>query len=368
MFLSATTPLGRSNAMRAVAGIACACALWMAASALVAAEPSVSQPSAASALRVQTYSAGGVNGAPKLQIRMTLDHTAMTVADRVVLRITALSEPTAQITLPEIGSTLGDFTVASSDQARVDAASEMAGIEFRVVLEPFLSGDKNIPPLKITANAAGKTTSITTDAFKVAVTDVLPVSNTQPAQQGPPALAPAKPPVELSEPVSAPRWILPAVGIAAAALIGSACVWFVAGRRKGKRKQDPVTAFRAVIDAARERVLPGIAAAEAGGEAALDQLAAGLRVYLQDHLRIPAAGASSPELAAHIRRSPVISDGARSCIDRLLIQLDGIRFAPAAIDGSRAHQLVEDAATFLDLTSAPIAETARSQVHQEVAA
>lgn len=305
----------------------------------------------------KTVSAGDASKGSQLTVRMITDRTRMTVADRLVVTFDVQAAPGASITLPQFSDTLGDFTVASSES--LPAATGSAERQLRLVLEPFLNGSKTIPALTFKATKDGQTTSVMTEPLSIPVSDVLTLEKDQT-----PPIAPAKPPVDFDEPARA-RWPVILIGsLAGAGYVGAFGLAMLNARRR-RASTDPVAAFGLTLSDADQRCTVGTSAASV--ESALFGIAAGLRRYLSLHVRIPAIGASAPELIDRVRRAEHLSNANRAAIERLVVELESARFAPGEATPDRARQLIAQAREVLAATSAP-ADAPTAPIGGEVAA
>lgn len=302
-------------------------------------------------------SAGDAAKGSLLKVRTTTDHTRMTVADRLMVTFDVQAAPGSSITLPQIGETLGDFTVASSEA--IPAANGSAERQLRLVLEPFLNGSKAIPALTFKATRDGQTTSVMTEPLTIPVSDVLTLEKDQT-----PPIAPAKPPVDFDEPVRA-RWPVILIGsLAGAGYVGAFGLAMLNARRR-RANTDPVAAFGLTLRDSDQRCEVGASAAAV--QSALFGVASGLRRYLSLHVGIPAIGASAPELTDRVRRAEHLSNADRAAIERLIVELESARFAPGEATPDRARTLISQTREVLAATSTP-AGTSASRAGGEVAA
>ena len=293
----------------------------------------------------RTVSAGDTAKDSLLTVRMTADRTRMTVADRLILTFDVQAAPGASIALPQIGEKLGDFTVASSESPAASGGS--ANRQLRLVLEPFLNGSKAIPALTFKSTRDGQTTSVMTEPLSIPVSDVLTLEKDQT-----PPIAPAKPPIDFDEPARA-RWPIILIGsLAGAGYVGAFGLAMLNARRR-RASTDPVAAFGLALRDADQRCSVGASAASV--ESALFAVASALRRYLSLHVRIPAIGASAPELIDRVRRAEHLSNTDRAAIERLIVELESARFAPGEATPDRALALIAQAREVLAATSAPAA-------------
>lgn len=292
-----------------------------------------------------------IEGGVAVRVTIDVDRTELTVADRVVLTITIDAPLEVTVLLPKLDDFAGFTHVSTTEGARASVAASEGSRVWRVLLEPFLAGEKTIPPLEITAqvptplNASsgkkGKPTSVKLKSQPIPII-VRPIA---------PKDANASTPLKSASmvlPGAVPEQATQKFILALAA--GTGIVSAIAGgvmmsRRRSGRVESPLAAATRELDLIATRAgaegLPSAVAADIGRV---------LRAYCVDGLELAAPGATSAELASALRAASSIPDATSAEGAALLRRLDVLAFAPA---GSRGPD---------DPTSAEFIQRARAWI------
>jgi len=173
-------------------------------------------------------------------VTLDVDKKEITIADRLNLLISVIADEDYEIELPGFGEKLEQFGIIDYQTTQPELVeNNRKKISRSYILEPFLSGDYTIPPMKILFRKRGKKEAdsheIETEQITVMVKSLLPEAKADLK------LHDIKPPVEL--PRSPAMWIWAGIG-AAIVGVGVIAVIVVRGRRRAER------------EAAYKRVLP----------------------------------------------------------------------------------------------------------------
>lgn len=280
-----------------------------------------------------------------VQLTTIADRTDLTVADRMNLAFTCTTRTAASITLPEIGAQLGDFTVASSAKSdRLDPTGNRI-TTLSIVLEPFLSGDKSVPPLTFQATDGSKTITLKTEPITAHITAIADA-----AADAKTPLEPAKSPVELNLPAASRRIALYAT-IAGVTVAIAAALGFAALTTSRRQKQQADPAFRARRELIATRTFLSQSSTRADASVASEHLFRAFATYLATALHIPADTQPSATIAAAISTSSTFSADQRNELNALLAELERIRFAPDAANVPAVQSLLDRVASFINQTS-----------------
>ncbi len=112
-------------------------------------------------------------------VRLKIDHKEITIADRIQLVLQAVVDEDYEVELPKFGDKLEQFGIVDyRSRPPVLADDGRVSTEKTYVLEPFLSGDYKIPPMKIAfwkrAEKEPKRHEIETEELTVQVKSLLP--------------------------------------------------------------------------------------------------------------------------------------------------------------------------------------------------
>jgi len=107
---------------------------------------------------------------------LRLSAESLRAAEDLSLRIEARAAPGWSVSLPEVGDTLGAFTVLDHGaESRVLAPNGTLTLSRTLVLEPFLAGQYTIPAFSVTfENRGGTLYSVVSADLPIQVTSVLP--------------------------------------------------------------------------------------------------------------------------------------------------------------------------------------------------
>lgn len=292
------------------------------------------------------------SGAAVLELTTTVDRTSLTVAERVDLRLEAVSGIGATVTMPKIEQTLGGFTVVSSQGEEVIRGGQRVS-RLHVVLEPFLAGEKAIPALDVQAKEGSAVLSLKTEPVPVTVT---PVAEADATAQTP--LEPARAPVALVVAVKpnpkkhALMWFGGILAVAACGmLVGIVQV------RRARHSLDAVAVVRRRLDAIRTVLKEGEDRRDA--ERAASDLHRALTKYLAAAWGIHSETQTLPMLAPALQVHPSLGAEARSHLIGLLTDMEQTRFAPDAASVPGVQRLVDRTAEFVEKFPPPPPEGRR---------
>lgn len=280
-----------------------------------------------------------------LDLTTTIDRTDLSVADRLNITFACTTRADATLTFPEISAALGDFTVASSARSeRLDPRGNRI-TTLSLILEPFLAGNKVLPPLAFEAIDTGKTLALKTDPITV---HVVPIADANADAKTP--LEPAKAPVGIALPARSHRTVLIAtiagVTVAIAAALSFAAL---ASSRRQKREANPAFRARRELDAIRRTL--GQSSTRAHASDAIARIFRAFAAYLSDGLGIPANTQPHATIAAAISLSPRFTADQRNELNALLAELERVRFAPDAASVPAAQTLLDRVSSFVDQAS-----------------
>jgi hypothetical protein len=309
--------------------------------------------------RTQSHSTGGEPDRPALTLELDIDAAELSVAERLTLSL-RLRSPVGSVptlNLPKPGETFGGFTVADvvrSPARLADDGRRELGV--RVVLEPFLPGERTLPSISATLGEA----RVRSDEVTVRVRSVLdPKADPREAA----SLAPPKPPLDLAPPRSiAPIIAAGAVGVfTLAALAG-----FVVARRLGARTPAPVDPIAAAkSDLAAARAEGALSAASFVDRAVLGRGARALRAYAAARFG-EAAIEQTPEELAGAARGPAPAGGPAGSLSgerlaelaAILSELDAHRFAATGAPADAARAALDRAGVWVAAVERSMRESA----------
>ena len=249
---------------------------------------------------------------------------SITIADRVTLVLEATADEDQEVELPKFGEKLEQFGI-------VDYAASPPRLvgEGRVVvrksyeLEPFLSGDYAIPPMKVRFWEKGtedpKKHELETEELTVKVASILPEKLSELA------IRDIAGPVDLPPPDR--RWAYAVVGggVAVIALAAALVMWL---RRRGRgplaipRIPAHVLAYRRL-----ERLLAEKLVEEGQVKLFYFRLSDVVRHYIEDRFGLHAPERTTEEFLDELRGSSVLDARFAAPLDEFLRHCDLVKFA-----------------------------------------
>jgi hypothetical protein len=303
---------------------------------------------AACALAQEPVSQRVVSG--PLAVVLEVDRSEITVAQRIMLSISAEVADGARFEMPVVGDDaggprpkLGGWAIIRSEDDAPRSAGGAIVHRRRVILEPFLAGEYKIPPMEFAYRARGTSERgvVRTAPMTVRVASVL---GDAPGDASKPDLGEPLGTVAFPE---APRsgssvwwWV---AGVGAAAIL-AAIGW------RARRHRPVVSELELAI-----RDVEAFASARPGDEspAAYDLIARSLRRALADRLDPAASGMTSEELIVLAERSGSLDDSAKRRLATVLQRADAARYA--GMSSASAGDSLETVLTILRSLRAPVA-------------
>jgi hypothetical protein len=287
------------------------------------------------------------SGEASLAVAMSIDRAELTVADRVLVTLTCSTRAGAALSLPSFDQRLGDFTLVSSENSEQANAAGGRDTITRLVLEPFLFGDKTIPSIAVEATDAGRTLSLKTEPVTLRVS---PVAADDANDKTP--LDPAKSPVAL---LVSPRRDYTLVGALAGGVliltVGTIVSLSIVSARRARRAADPAVRVKLALNAVRARLGASCTHAEAAEVA--EELFRAVAGYLCDAWTLPADTRPLAQCAPLIASLDAMHLDARAELARLLADLERTRFAPDAASVPVVQTLLDRCIAFIDRNPAP---------------
>lgn len=179
---------------------------------------------------LKTYERGPVT------VTLQTDKQEITIADRLNLTISVTAEEKYEVELPGFGEKLEQFGIVDYHTSQPKLTDEnRSEISRSYVLEPFLSGDYTIPPMKVSFWKKGEQDTdrheVETEEITIHVTSILPKDMEKMT------LHDIKPPVVL--PTSYGVWIWTGSLAGAVLCIGLAAFFLIKRRRKADEAVQP---------------------------------------------------------------------------------------------------------------------------------
>lgn len=267
-----------------------------------------------------------------LRVTVAVDRTDVSVADRVTLTIRVDSPIGVVVQIPKLNEIAGFTHVSTTESDGELPGASTTTRTHRVVLEPFLAGEKAIPAFEITGRAPGgkgpagsiqakpAVVRITSQPIPVVVRAIAPAdANAQTPLKSGPIVLPSPP----SEQASQKLILAIAVGTGLAmAITGGVLV----ARRRSEREPSPFEVTREQLER-----LAALASKAPMSSHAATELARVLREHCVHGLRLSTPGGSNAELARELRALGWLPERERVEGAALLRQLEELAFVPKGL-------------------------------------
>lgn len=261
---------------------------------------------------VETYEAAGG------RLELTLDRSSLTSAESVVLRLAVEADEGATVAFPDSEGGFGEFAVVRDEEVSerlLDGGRVERTREY--VLQPFLPGDYELPPLTVTLDGSD---SISSEALTIPVESVLQDPETADL-------------LDIAEPLDMPApwwwWALGALLLAVTA--GAAWWWWK--RRKQKLSVPRVVPPHEIALTALDALLSEGLLAGGAVELFYLRLSDIVRHYIEDQFSLRAPEQTTEEFLAEMSRGPHIRRDHQALLRDFLHRADMVKFAkfvPAA--------------------------------------
>ena len=275
----------------------------------------------------ETYQAAGG------RLELTLDRSSLTTAESAVLRLAVEADEGATVAFPDSEAGFGEFAVVRDEEVserlldggRVERVREY-------VLQPFLPGEYELPPLTVTLNDSD---SISSEALTIPVESVLPDPETADL-------------LDIAEPLDMPApwwwWALGALLLAVAA--GGAWWWWK--RRKEKLSAPRVVPPHEIALTALDALLSEGLLAGGAVELFYLRLSDILRHYIEDQFSLRAPEQTTEEFLAAMSRGPHIRRDHQTLLRDFLQRADMVKFAKFVPAAEETGGAVEAARLFIE--------------------
>jgi hypothetical protein len=282
-----------------------------------------------------------------ITVNLKLDRKELTIAEKLTLILEVKLDKDQEAELPDPGGTLGEFKVGDTHDAPSRLINDRQVLLSRTVeLEPFLSGDYRIPPLKILfwqqKEGKDKAHELETEELTVKVNSILPENMkdlTVKDIAGPVPLPPPDPTVPV------------VIGISIFLLLGAGTALFLylAYFRKRKERVDTVPAHEiayAQLSALVERDLIN------KGEYKLFYFIISdiLRHYIENRFRLHAPEQTTEEFLYDLKNRELFDGTRETLLKAFLSHCDLVKFAEYVPETPEIQQTFDSCRNFIQAT------------------
>lgn len=275
----------------------------------------------------ETYEAAGG------QLELTLDRSSLTTAESALLRLAVEADEGVAVAFPDSGEGFGEFAVERDEEVserlldggRVERVREY-------VLQPFLPGEYELPPLTVTLDGSD---SISSDALTIAVESVLQDPETADL-------------LDIAEPLDMPApWWWWAVGALLLAVAAVAGLWWWKRRKERLSAPRVVPPHEIALTALDALLSEGLLAAGAV-ELFYLRLSDIVRHYIEDQFSLRAPEQTTEEFLVAMSRGPHIRRDHQTLLRDFLQRADMVKFAKFVPAAEETGGAVEAARQFIE--------------------
>lgn len=275
----------------------------------------------------ETYEAAGG------RLELTLDRSSLSTAESAVLRLAVEADEGATVAFPDSDGGFGEFAVVRDEEVSerlLDGGRVQRVREY--VLQPFLPGEYELPPLTVTLNDSD---SISSEALTIPVESVLPDPETADLR-------------DIAEPLDMPApWWWWAVGTLLLAVAAGAAWWWWK-RRKAKLSAPRVVPPHEIALTALDALMSEGLLAGGAVELFYLRLSDIVRHYIEDQFSLRAPEQTTEEFLAEMSRGPHIRRDHQTLLRDFLYRADMVKFAKFVPAAEETGGAVEAARLFIE--------------------
>jgi hypothetical protein len=263
-------------------------------------------------------------GRGPVTVKLDADRKEITIADRLTLKITVISDEDDEIELPAFGAELDQFGIVDYHTTGPELMGEgKKKIGRSYILEPFLSGDYTIPPMKIRFRepdkAGGESHEIMTEKISIKVKSLLPGDRKKMK------LHEISPPMDL--PRSAALWVWIGIGGCILAVAGTTGFIIVRKKRRASDRSEPKIPAHELAFAELERLVSEDLARKGEIKSFYQRISDILRHYIENRFGINAPEQTTEEFLTGLRSRKDFSKDHNTLLKNFLHHCDLVKFA-----------------------------------------
>ena len=286
-----------------------------------------------------------------LTVRILLNRKDITIAETVNLTVEAEIDEDYEVTLPTFGEKLRQFGIIDYQQSEPRLIDDGRILVRKTCeLEPFLSGEYEIPAMEISFVQSGTEDvhTLTTAPFRITVRSLLP------ADKAALEIADIAPPQPLPHRTPGWLWALPVVLMAV--LLAAAAIVVAITRRR--RRTEAVYSEPAHERAYRE--LQTLVDEDLIGNGRIKlfylRISAILRRYIENRFGLQAPERTTEEFLAELSTADVFTEEDRQLLQAFLQHCDLVKFAEHKPETQEIQKTFDTCRTFIEKTREPETE------------
>jgi hypothetical protein len=257
-------------------------------------------------------------------VAIDIDKKEISIADQLNLTISVTAEEDYEVQLPRFGDKLEQFGIVDYQTSQPELiADNKLRTKRSYVLEPFLSGEYTIPPMKIVFKEKDiedvKEHELETEEIKINVTSLLPekVADLK--------IHEIRPPVELPHPKRGWIWAVSILSVVVITSVVSLLIW-LRNRRQTEEIAVSILAHELAYDQLEALIAEDLIAK---GEVKLffSKVSDILRHYIENRFGLHAPEQTTEEFMEEVKTSDYLSANYRPLLQKFLRYCDLVKFA-----------------------------------------
>lgn len=275
-----------------------------------------------------------------LTVTMQISAEKISVADDLILTISALAPEDYMVSFPQFSTTAEDFDVVDSTPSAKKLTGSLVTQYITYTLSPFLPGEYSTPEIEIIATVQTDDNSLTRISFPahtITVTALLEEGDENPAITD--IYAPRSLPI--------PMWYYVVAGLLLITII--VLVFFLIRRKKSRPKSIPQVPPHITALKAMDTLLGQKTATEHSMFFA--KLSLILRHYIEARFRLKAPEQTTEEFVITLGHTPMFSPEHKELLKNFLNHADLIKFAKITPTEAETMDSVQSCRNFVQVTA-----------------
>ncbi len=279
-----------------------------------------------------------------LTVHQRLDRTNLTIAETLLLQLEAAIEPDYEVQMPKIDKVLENFGIVDWDNLGTRLAQDNKVVTtYQYRLEPFLSGNYEIPPFTFEfydVNDPNQQYQLSTEPLSVEVTSLLG------DQRAELTIADIEDVVEMPAEASY-RWLWLLIPVAAS---GAVAIWLFL---RSKRAKKLIRIFKPAHELAYAR-LQGLVKDDLIAKGKIkefyERISDILRHYIEDRFLLRAPERTTEEFLAELRTTNLLAPNEKQTLEEFLTHCDLVKFAKYDPTKEQIQQTFDLVKVFIEKT------------------
>ena len=265
-----------------------------------------------------------------VKVVLRIDNDEPSIADRINLQLEVTSDESYEVKLPSFGEKLDQFGIVDYSTTQPELVDGGRTRQMRsYVLEPFLSGDYVIPPMKVTFKKSGDTAEADADAgaHELETEEVkIQVKSLLPEARADLKIHESLPPVGLPTQGSPGLW-WKIGGTVAALLVALGLVLWLTKRGKTKESKVPQVPAHEIAFRQLEQLVAEDLPGKGEVKGFYQRISDILRHYIENRFGLRAPEQTTEEFLSALSLSSALDEPHKQLLKKFLEHCDLVKFA-----------------------------------------